>query len=308
MMKLPAMDVVLSSVVDVFQRTVDGFQKTESRSRYATVAAVVVSYGAFSLYRYVTKRNRRRKWEDVPKDVVLVHALPKGRLAPNVSPFVLKLETYLRLAKIPYQLDFDEPLGPKGKSPWVTWNGEDIADSQVIIERLGRHYGKDFTSKLTAEQQAAARSLTLMVTEHLCWGLRVWRHELDQGRAVIQSMANVPLYMRLGMPLFRWKIMRDLRVQGMGKHSPEEVGDMVKKDLAAISLYLGEKPFLMGKEPSEVDCTVFGFLAQLKWNYPGSPYETMLEADFPNLTGFVLRMKERLWPDWDRCLDYPETL
>ncbi|XP_042867424.1 isoprene-epoxide--glutathione S-transferase-like [Penaeus japonicus] len=76
-------------------------------------------------------------------------------------------------------------------------------------------------------------------------------------------MANVPLYMRLGMPLFRWKIMRDLRVQGMGKHSPEEVEDMVKKDLAALSLYLGEKPFLMGKEPSEVDCTVFGFLAQL---------------------------------------------
>lgn len=114
--------------------------------------------------------------------------------------------------------------------------------------------------------------------------------------------------------------MRDLRIQGMGKHSPEEVEDMVKKDLAAISLYLGkkliscgyqllvpefhyhhsciyfhplsrlgynirlistgEKPFLMGKEPSEVDCTVFGFLAQLKWNYPGSPYETMLEGRF----------------------------
>lgn len=124
--------------------------------------------------------------------------------------------------------------------------------------------------------------------------------------------------MRLGMPLFRWKIMRDLRVQGIGKHTPEEVEDMVKKDLAAISLYLGEKslndcgytffvpefhshfrvlklitgkenipllstgekPFLMGDEPSEVDCTVFGFLAQLKWHYPGSPYEAMLEGEF----------------------------
>ncbi|XP_042867423.1 uncharacterized protein LOC122250153 [Penaeus japonicus] len=82
---------------------VDGFQKTESRNRYATVEAFFVSYSTFSLYRYITKRNRRRKWEDVPKDVVLVHTLPKGRLAPNVSPFVLKLETYLRLAN-PYQV------------------------------------------------------------------------------------------------------------------------------------------------------------------------------------------------------------
>lgn len=41
----------------------------------------------------------------MPKDVVLVHALPRGRLAPNISPFVLRLETYLRLAKIPYQVN-----------------------------------------------------------------------------------------------------------------------------------------------------------------------------------------------------------
>lgn len=45
-------------------------------------------------------------------------------------------------------------------------------------------------------------------------------------------------------------------------------------------LSAGEKAFLMGDEPSEVDCTVFGFLAQLKWNYPGSPYEAMLESRF----------------------------
>lgn len=80
---------------------------------------------------------------------------------------------------------------------------------------------------------------------YACRGLRVWRYELDRGRAVMQSMQNMPLYMRLGMPLLRWRIMRDLRVQGIGRHSPEEVEDMVKKDLAAISLYLGEKLLIM---------------------------------------------------------------
>lgn len=38
------------------------------------------------------------------QDVVLLHQLPRGRFTPTISPFSLKLETYLRMAKIPYQV------------------------------------------------------------------------------------------------------------------------------------------------------------------------------------------------------------
>lgn len=51
-MKLPSIDLILTSVAD-------GFQRSESRSRYEAVAAVVATYGAFSLYRYISKRRRR---------------------------------------------------------------------------------------------------------------------------------------------------------------------------------------------------------------------------------------------------------
>ena len=51
---------------------------------------------------------------------------------------------FLRVAGIKYENDFDYPQHPvTSKSPWITINGEDIADSQRIIETLSRKFGKD---------------------------------------------------------------------------------------------------------------------------------------------------------------------
>jgi hypothetical protein len=40
----------------------------------------------------------------VAKDVVLLHQLDRGIFTPSISPFPLKLETYLRMADIPYEV------------------------------------------------------------------------------------------------------------------------------------------------------------------------------------------------------------
>lgn len=39
------------------------------------------------------------------KDVVVLHQLDRGRFTPSISPFPLKLETYMRITKIPYQVN-----------------------------------------------------------------------------------------------------------------------------------------------------------------------------------------------------------
>jgi len=41
---------------------------------------------------------------DYPRDKVILHSLPRDRLAPNLSHFAIKLETYLRAANIPYEV------------------------------------------------------------------------------------------------------------------------------------------------------------------------------------------------------------
>ena len=51
------------------------------------------SHESFSLFR-----------KDYPRDVVILHQVGRGPFSPSVSPFVMKMETYLRMAKIPYQV------------------------------------------------------------------------------------------------------------------------------------------------------------------------------------------------------------
>lgn len=83
----------------------------------------------------------------------------------------------------------------------------------------------------------------------------------------------------------------------------------------------------MGDKPTEVDCSMFGMIAQMVWNMPDSPFEQLLDGkitlwlisidlvfkisfspgEFVNLKNYAMRMKETFWPDWDRCLAQTRT-
>ena len=51
--------------------------------------------------------------------------------------------------------------------------------------------------------------------------------------------------------------------QGIGRHTREEVEIMGMNDLKTISDYLGEKTFMMGDQPTEIDCVIFGLVQDL---------------------------------------------
>lgn len=68
-----------------------------------------------------------------------------------------------------FQSDFEVPVGPKGKSPWITLNNVDIADSQICIEMLASKFHKDFSSHLSEEEKAVSRAMLIMTEEHLYW-------------------------------------------------------------------------------------------------------------------------------------------
>ncbi|KAK7069366.1 hypothetical protein SK128_002949, partial [Halocaridina rubra] len=203
-------------------------------------------------------------------------------------------------------VDYEEPTGPKGKSPWITLNGEEIADSQLIMERLGPKYGKDFSTHLSPEEKVIARSMRIMVEDHFLWCYAYWRYIIDDMKA-FRTVAKIPKSLLLLFYTFKGYVWKVMKMQGIGRHTPQEIEEMGRKDLAALSTWLGDKPFFMGAAPTEVDCAIFGTLAQIQWNSPGSPYLQMFDSKFPNLAAYCMRVKEKFWPDWNKCLDPPRA-
>ncbi|KAI9557766.1 GST-N-Metaxin-like protein [Daphnia sinensis] len=271
-----------------------------SLSSHHSKHLLVIGTGIAGLYLvgqvYVSykRAQRRKKWASVEKNMVILHQFGRGKNTPSISPFPLKLETYLRMTGIPYESDFEEPMGSKGKCPWITLNGDEISDSQLCMELLARKFHKDCSAHLSTEEQAIARAFQIMAEEHLYWGLLLWRWIYTRGRTLC-----------LLMPLAIKKLKGQAYGQGMGRHTEAEVIEMSIKDLRAISNFLGTKPFLMGDKAIEADCAVFGILSQLLWNCPGSPFEQLVNGEFSNLKSYCERMKETFWPDWDRCLNPP---
>ena len=104
-----------------------------------------------------------------------------------------------------------------------------------------------------------------------------------------------------------WLAVRRLRKaaedHGIGRHTEVEVMEMGVKDLRTLSDYLGDsKPFLTGQQPTQLDCAVFGCLAQILWSNGDNPLHRLLDDECANLKNLCHRMKETYWSDWDRYI------
>ncbi|ODM93960.1 hypothetical protein Ocin01_12723 [Orchesella cincta] len=244
-------------------------------------------------------QSRLRRWNTSPKDVVILHGFPPAKALPNLSPYIMKVETYLRLANLRYTLDKKDYFGPKGKSPWITLNGQHIADSEFIIEFLGKKFEKNFSQKSSDLQLATANVVRTMLEEFFTCVLGLERM-IYNDYSKFSSLANIPLpfyyYMRHMIKTRFWE-------QGIGRHSQEEVTQIMTKKLQAVSTLLGNQKFFGGDEICEDDCGIFAVLAQCLWGLPdNSVYEKLMNGECSNLKEYCLRIKEKLWADWDHCL------
>ncbi|WP_159714661.1 glutathione S-transferase family protein [Geminicoccus flavidas] len=216
----------------------------------------------------------------------------------NFSPFTLKLETWLRLARVPYTVRYQRNPGfsPKGKLPYVIENSRRIGDSGLIIEHLKRSRLIDPDAWLDARQLAESLALQRLFEEHL-YGILVYARWIDPDgwaamRQVIRGLFPPPVHWLAG-PLLRRRIRRDLHRQGIGRHSQREIYAMAREDLAAASIMLGTKRFFMGEQTTTIDAVAYGFLANILL----VPLDTELRRiteDFPNLRRFCERIDQGL--------------
>jgi glutathione S-transferase len=80
-------------------------------------------------------------------------------------------------------------------------------------------------------------------------------------------------------------------------HSRDEIYSIGNKNLQAISDFLGNKKFMMGDEPSQVDASMFGILSSTLWIPVEFPSKEYAYKNCPNLHFYLLRLKERFYAD-----------
>jgi len=249
---------------------------------------------------------------DYEKDVVYLYQFSRTGSTPSPSCFCLKVETWLRMAAIKYQ-NVDHKMkfkSAKGQLPFVELNGEEIADSAVIIKELGRHFNFDSDAHLTSEQRNVAHATITMLENHFHWVDVWWRTKnpdaMLQGYKIdLQHMLGSKMPAALLKLVYRFtyrrKGMKKVRATGIGVHTAEEIVQMGKDDLQVLIDMLGDKTFFFGDEPTTLDLVVFSNVAQLVVvdKEVAHPLQEWLSEHGKNLIQHFERIKEKYYPDWD---------
>jgi glutathione S-transferase len=230
--------------------------------------------------------------------VITLHQFARVWEIPNLSPFCSKVETYLRMAGLPYRVvSAVPPRAPLGKLPYLTDDGRTVADSRLIVDYLKEHHGADLDRHLSASERAVSHALQRMIEEHLHW-VMMWSRWIQPHNWQANKDAIFGRFPPLVRDVIAWQARRQIRKeiwgQGLGRHSESEVFHLGRQDLLALSDFLGEKPFFLGDEPTTLDAIAFGLITNVIW----CPVESPLKQDalgHRNLVAFCERVRDRYY-------------
>ncbi|XP_052761428.1 failed axon connections homolog [Mya arenaria] len=269
---------------------------------FLTGAAICGS--ALLVYRKISSTGHKPRvcGLDYPRDLVILHSIPRDRLTPNLGHFSLKLETYLRVNAIPYQFDGQPLQGPKGKVPWIEHNGVTMGDSQFIIQYLEKEFKVNLNSHLSPKDRALAWAIQKWLEEFTYW-LSVYTRWVVFVDDMFKMQSSFPAWLKI--PLGR-KVTSMSYAVGIGRHSNEEVHAMMVNDLKQFSAILGDRKYVMGDRICDVDCAAFGILSQVRWCTPSAcPGAALLQGDeLKNVTDYMDRIKNDFWPDWEELTSH----
>ncbi|KFQ56465.1 Failed axon connections, partial [Pelecanus crispus] len=224
----------------------------------------------------------RKEQELDSKDAIILHQFSRPTNGvPSLSPFCLKMETYLRMADLPYQNYFDGKLSPQGKMPWIEYNHKKVSGTEFIIDFLEEKLGVNLNKHLGPHERAVSRAVTKMVEEHFYWTLAYcqWVENLHETQKMVSLFGPFSDLLKwILCHLTKGIVKREMYGHGIGRFSEEEMYTLMEKDMRTLAGLLGDKKYIMGPNVSTVDATVFGHLAQAMWTLPGTRPERLIKG------------------------------
>jgi glutathione S-transferase len=244
--------------------------------------------------------------------MITLYKTPPAWNLPSISPPCMKLETWLRIAKIPYKNDtnFDLAAAPKGKIPYIEYQGNLIGDSTLIIEMFKQTEGIDLDQSLTPTERAISLAFRRMLKENIYWGLGDIRFNVEENWEIYQQLltqffAQIPTdQLQPILDSIRENFRSQMYGHGMGRHSSEEIFLLMRADFQALSDFLADKPFFMGDQPTTVDATLYAYVGNaIKPPFKHPIIDFILQLS--NLCQHYERMTELFFSDTE--LDHGNT-
>ena len=216
------------------------------------------------------------------------------------SPFVLKVDAYLRMCGLEYQFKGSANYlrrAPKGKLPYIDDNGKIIADSQAILDYLKSSYGDLLDENLTDEQRAIAYLTSKSLDENLYFCLVYSRWQRDDTWPIVRDalFSEMPALMKkLITPIIRKGVVKSLKAQGISKHSDQEIQEISQRTFTALAALLSNKQYMFGDAPSSLDAACYGFLAAFISVDLNNPFNQIARS-FPTLVAYCERIEQSFY-------------
>ena len=222
---------------------------------------------------------------------------------PDASPFVCKVETYLRMTGQKYEpVNADVRKAPRSQLPVLDLDGKLIPDSTAIIDALEARRAEKLDAHLDVKERAVALAFKSMLEEHLYFGLLFMRWACDDGWAVFEPSIREMLG-SMGVPsLMRGMVVKSARkytvertrIQGVGRKPRAEVVAMCSEILDALSVQLGDRKYFCGDRLTTHDATCYSFALGVLC--PAFDNEVRKHAvSKKNVVAYVDRLKEQYW-------------
>lgn len=234
--------------------------------------------------------------------MITIYGYMPGFGVPDISPYVTKVINYMTFTGLEFEhksqdlarLDQDSPTG---KLPFIVdEDGTKVVDSNTIIEYFKDKYGDKLDADLSPAEAANHLAWHRLVEEHLYWsGIIEPRWRLDEGWEVYMGIitgVEVTDEIRTALAPFRQRILDGFNGQGMGRRTSEDVQVFFRRDIDALSAYLGDKPYFTGDRLRSLDASVYStvkHIANQPHPWPGTGYVQTK----PNLVAYLDRIQEQ---------------
>lgn len=220
---------------------------------------------------------------------------------PNLSPFCVKLETYLRMARIEYTPVFglDNSKNSKRQMPFIELDGKIIGDSTLIIDELILRYGDKIDYHLSSTEIAVSQAYQTMLENHFTKFIVWYRWSNKKGFAQFKKSAfsGVPSFVKTFIaPLIAKKVSKNLYTEGTGRLTEKEILHLAKKDLESVSTYLGSRQYFFGNRPSMIDAVIFATIGNVILSTIDIPLRDLANK-YDNLVAHSKRMMQTYFSD-----------